>query len=350
MAIQEIPAVEQAIPPQTAEKPAIDVTQTYEVRVLKHDSPLLSCRYDPTGKFLFFGAQDQRVWRWQLDGEQKTELAGHDSWVRAIAFDNTGQTLITGGFDGRLIWWAAASEKPEPLRKVDAHQGWIRAAAVSPDNSLVATAGSDNLVKLWRLDNGELVRELAGHERHVYNVAFHPDGKQLASGDLMGNLFHWEVETGKLARQFKLEALHKYDGTFMADIGGMRAMEFSKDGKLIGCAGITNVSNAFAGVGNPIIEIWDWEAGQQKIQHQSKGKLVGVAWGMALHPEGFTIGVSGGSGGGFLLFWKADEKEEFHQLKLADTARDMHLSPDLLHVATAHFDGHVRIHRLTAKA
>jgi WD40 repeat protein len=200
------------------------------------------------------------------------------------------------------------------------------------------------------MDDGSLVRQMSGHERHVYNVAFHPDGKQLVSGDLMGNLFHWEVATGKLVRKLSVASLSKYDNTFKADIGGFRDLEFNADGKLLACAGITNVSNAFAGVGNPLVEIWDWDAGKQKIAHASKTKLRGVAWGVAFHPDGFTIGASGGGGGGYLLFWKLDKAEEFHQFKLPNTARDMDLSPDGLHLATAHHDGNVRISKMAAKA
>ena len=69
-----------------------------------------------------------------------------------------------------------------------------------------------------------------------------------------------------------------------------------------------------------------------------------------MHPEGFLIGAAGGSDGGHLLFWKGAQKEEFHDVKLPDTARDMDLSPDGMSVVTAHYDGQLRIHKLTEKA
>ena len=49
-----------------------------------------------------------------------------------------------------------------PLRTVEAHQGWVRAVAVSPDGKLLATCGNDNLVKLWNAADGTLVDELRG--------------------------------------------------------------------------------------------------------------------------------------------------------------------------------------------
>ncbi len=327
----------------------LDVTKTHIVHDLKHNSPLMSCRFDPSGRFVFVGAQDYRVWRWELATGKKVELANVNTWVRGMAFGDNGQSLVTAGFDGRLIWWPVGDENPVPIRTIDAHHGWVRAVAVHPQNSLLASVGNDLSVRLWDMKDGKPVREMAGHESHIYNVSFHPDGKQLATGDLMGNVIHWDVETGRQLRKWEAKSLHKYDKTFKAEIGGVRAMAFSRDGKRLACSGITNVTNAFAGVGNPIVVVFDWKTGKQHIEHLSKKKLRGVAWGVALHPNGITIAASGGGGGGFLLFWKADEKEEFHQMKLPNTARDLDLGSDGLHLATAHHDGHLRISRMDAK-
>jgi WD40 repeat protein len=326
-----------------------DPTETHVAKEHKHDSPLISCRFDRSGRFVFFGAQDSKVWRWEWASDQKVEMSGHDSWVRAMAFTPDGATFLTGGYDGRLVWWPATDEQPTAARTIEAHQGWVRSVAVSPDGTLVASAGNDNLVKLWNASDGALVREFLGHERYVYNVAFHPAGKDLVSGDLMGNLVHWEVATGKAVRRFKAEALHKYDTTFKADIGGLRGLVFDQAGKRLAGSGITNVTNAFAGVGNPVIAEFDWETAKETIQHVSKDKLRGAAWSLALHPDGTVIGISGGGGGGFLLFWKADQKEEFYKFKLPNTARDMDLASDGLHLATAHYDRKLRICKMADK-
>ena len=108
------------------------------------------------------------------------------------------------------------------------------------------------------------IRTLDGHASHVYNVAFHPDGKRLVSCDLKGVVKDWNLNTGTSERELDAKTLWKYDPGFMADIGGARAMTFSADGTQLACAGITNVSNAFAGVGNPAVVLFDWKDGKSQ--------------------------------------------------------------------------------------
>src|SRR5262249_8297146 len=154
--------------------------------------------------------------------------------------------------------------KPTPTRTIQAHRGWVRALSVSPDGQLLATCGNDNLIKLWTTSDGKLVREFAGHTSHVYNVAFHPNGKELASGDLKGVVKHWDLAKEASVRDFDAKLLHKYDQTFGADHGGVRSMAFSADGSLLACAGITDVTNAFAGIGKPLVILFDWQSGKPK--------------------------------------------------------------------------------------
>src|SRR5262249_1094469 len=162
----------------------------------------------------------------------------------------------------------------------------IRALAVSPDGQFVASCSNDRTVKLWSIADGSLVREFTGHERHVYNLGFHPDGKQLVSGDLTAKFFHWEVDTGKLVRSFPISSLSKYYPGFMADYGGPFCLQFAPDGKRFYAGGITNVTNAFAGVGNPILVQVDWEAGKDSMTYLTKAGIQGTTWGMAIHPDG----------------------------------------------------------------
>src|SRR5436305_13509244 len=86
----------------------------------KHNSPLLGCRFDPSGAFVFAGAQDNSIQRWALADGKKTTLAGHQSWVRALALQD--KLLFSGDYAGKILTWTLGAESPTPIRTLDAHE------------------------------------------------------------------------------------------------------------------------------------------------------------------------------------------------------------------------------------
>ena len=333
---------EKAVP--QADPKLVRLMETY-----KHSRPVLSCRISPDGENLFFGAQDNQLHRHDLITGATAELVGHRSWIRRFAFHPDGHRLLTGAYEGQLIWWNAQDEKPTPLKNVDAHKGFVRAVAISPDGRFVATGGNDNMVRVWSADDGKMVAELSGHARHVYNVAFHPNGQNLISGDLMGVLKQWEVGSWKHVRDFDCSVLTKYDKTFRADCGGIRGLDFSPGGKSLVVSGISEVSNAFAGVGVPTAVLFDWETGKRLNVFKPAKKFRGACWGVRFHPSGdFIIGAGGGSGGS-MWFWKPGQDKSFFDYKLPNVAYDVALHPDGLRLAVACYDKTVRIYNLGPK-
>jgi hypothetical protein len=212
----------------------------------------------------------------------------------------------------------------------------------------LASGANDRLVKLWDLQDGKMVRQFVGHESHVYSTLFHPDGQHLLSGDLKGQVKQWEVSSGKQIKTFDGKALHTYNGGQGVDYGGVRSLSLSADRKFLACAGLHKATNPLGAVNEPLVMIFDCESGKV-IKSLIGTGIKGIAWRAMYHPNGLLVGVSGGSGGGFLVFWKPDQEKEIHKLKLPDTTREMDLHPDGIRVATAHFDGHVRICRMAAK-
>ena len=328
--------------------PVIDPAQTRLLQELKHTSPLLGCRFSPDGLFVFAGSQDNSVQRWHLDGAKKTALVGHKSWIRAFAFAAREKLLFSGSYDGKLLTWSLEAESPAPTRMIAAHKGFLRALAVSPDGKLLASCGNDHMVRLWNVIDGTPVKELAGHTSHVYNVAFHPKQPLLVSADLMGIVKVWDVAKGTVERELDAKVLHKYDNTFEADHGGVRSMAFSADGALLACAGITDVQNAFAGIGKPAVVLFDWASGKQKFLLRPRENFQGTMWGVVQFPTGQIAACAGGNGG-MLWYWKPDAAADVFAFKLPNNARDLDLHPDGRRLAVAFFDGAVRIYDVGPK-
>jgi hypothetical protein len=76
----------------------------------------------------------------------------------------------------------------------------------------------------------------------------------------------------------------------------------------------------------------------------------GIIWRVIGHPQGFLIGGSGGSGGGYVAFWKPDADKEFFKFKLPALVRDLDLHPDGVRLAAAQHDKKLRLLRMGPKA
>lgn len=333
-----------------------DPKQAHVVSQWAHDRPLNACRFDPAGRFAFCGSEDALVERFNLaDGVRTIFSGGHQTWVRAIAYSKDGAQAISAGCDGKITWWESAAAEPKPIRSIEAHKGWIRTLDVSPDGTQLVSGGNDNVVRLWNIANGSLVREFTGHTRHVYNVAFHPEGQILFSGDLTGALKQWDVATGKEVRSFDAKPLHSFNDGQKVDFGGIRAIAVSPDGKWLVAGGLHKATNPLGAVHEPLVLLFDLqnqtEEGLKPVRQLiADGITGGVIWRLKWLSDGSIMGLSGGSTGGFLLFWKPDTEKDYHRFALPSLARDMDLHPDGLQVATAHHDKHLRITRLAAKA
>lgn len=327
---------------------SLDPKQTHVLHEWKHGKPLIACSFDPTGRFLFTSSEDYSLQRWSLEDGSKVAWEAHESWIRDIAFLPDGETVITAGCDDRIIFWPVAGDTPQPRTEVVAHKGWIRSIDVNKNGTLIASGGNDHLVKLWD-PNGNLVRVLTGHESHVYSVFFHPNGEVLLSGDLAGKVHQWEIQSGKLMRSFDAKDLHTYNSGQKVHYGGVRDIAISADNRTLAFIGLHKATNPLGAVNEPLVILFDWAKGES-IRKQPAEGVKGIGCQVEFLADGSEVCASGGSGGGYLVFFKPADEKPFHKLKLKDTTRDMSLHPDGLQVATAHWDGHVRISRMEKKA
>jgi WD40 repeat protein len=162
-------------------------------------------------------------------------------------------------------------DKPELILQTG-HTKSANAVAFSPDNRWLASGGKDNVIKIWDLATGNVLRTLYGHTSNVNALAVSPDGKLLASGSgdindkrdlgaftqggVVGGAEDntvriWSVQTG-----LQLQVLRGHE----LPVG---AVAFSTDG------------HSLTSVGGDAVKVWDVSAGtelhSQKTQYGKSG-------------------------------------------------------------------------------
>ena len=328
---------------------AIDITKTHIAYQWKYDRPLIACRIAPDGLQVASSSEDSTLQLWTVPGGEKKVLNGHESWVHALRYSTDGGQLVSGGCDGKIIWWSVRDESPSILRNIDGHAGWIRDIAVSPDGNTLASVGNDKMVRLWSMSSGEKLCEMAGHERHIYSVLFHPDGSHVATGDLLGKIHIWDLSDRKLERTIDATPLYAENKGQSAEFGGVRAMALNVERNELIAGGTHKATNPFGAVHEPLVLRLNWSDGVLKKSHSCEGITGGLVWRVQWLVDGTAVGVSGGSTGGFLLFFNDSQEKEIHRFKLPSLARDMDIHQASNMVATAHHDNHIRISCMFAK-
>src|SRR5262249_27414460 len=80
------------------------------------------------------------------------------------------------------------------------------AIRIAADGRLLASAGKDQTVRLWRLETMQQLHLCRGQEGEICSLAFSPDGRNLASGAAqhcaIPRIHLWQVATGKEVSRF----------------------------------------------------------------------------------------------------------------------------------------------------
>lgn len=281
------------------------------VKVVNHDRQLCVLRYSPDGKMLLGGGFDARVRRWDATSDELKELpplAGHDGWVSSLVV--AGERVISADSWGQIRCTPSAGQAPQPLWAVkEAHDGWARQLALSPDGKTVASCGRDGVVRLWSVEKGQKLQELAGHNEDVYSVAFHPGGKTLVSGDLKGKVKQWDLASGKATRE--LDAGVLFVASRLQDVGGVRCLVFDAAGSTLAVAGGQPKSGASVQA-TPMVLLFDWASGKKQSQTALGVVNDGFVFDLTFHPGGFlVVATSGQPGNGKLYLLRPGEAQPF---------------------------------------
>jgi len=156
------------------------------------------------------------------------------------------------------------------------------------------------------------------------------------------------LDADDVKASFEAKPLHTYEGGQMVDFGGVRCLAVRPSSDQFAAGGLHKASNPLGAVHEPLALRFAMEGGQVLKSHVSEGITGGGLWRVQWLSDGTLMGVSGGSSGGFLIFWNDQQDKDYFKFKLPALARDMDLATNGLNVVNSHHDGHVRVTRLSA--
>jgi WD40 repeat protein len=233
-----------------------------QATVLRHTKEVTSVVFSPDGSRILTGADDKTARLWTADGKPLAVLSGHKREIRSLAFSPDSTRILTTSDDSTARLWTADGR---PLTILAGHNGSVLKGVFSPDGSRIATAsdrvrlwnadgklletfaddssggiavfspdgnsiltrsGAGNVLRLWRLSDGNPLASFAGHTNDIRTAEFSPDGKQVLTASLDDTARLWNTDGEQLA----LVEGHFTKGR---ELDRVRSATFSLDGSRI---------------------------------------------------------------------------------------------------------------------
>lgn len=191
---------------QVPDQPIQSLPATKATNGSLEQSRVLSLSFSPGGQVLAAGSIDGRVtlWRQQPDGSfNPNPIQTIDRPTGILSLNFSPLTATGGKFaftdSTGIITILSSSDLFQTVQQTSRKhgEGLVLHLEFSPDGTMLASAGTNKLIKLWNLQSNATSNETAitleGHEDRIYRVAFSPDGNLLASASRDGSVRLWQT-------------------------------------------------------------------------------------------------------------------------------------------------------------
>jgi WD repeat-containing protein 48 len=162
--------------------------------VLLEGDKLMSCSSDSTVKL------------WRTDPELSHRLlhtwTWHHDYVKALKWSAVHGYAASVGLDGcAYVWDPSELDASSPHNSATQYSAKSRASlwslALADAAPLLATAGTDSVIRVWDTRSGDKCAKLKGHSDNVRALVFSEDGRCVISGSSDGQVKVWDLSMHK---------------------------------------------------------------------------------------------------------------------------------------------------------
>jgi WD40 repeat protein len=160
-----------------------------------HEGFVFRAQFMPNPDHVLTLSSERRlhVWDWRNERELYT-FSTAPEWLRDARPAPDGETLAVSTGGGYIFVLDASTGDIRLERK--AHEGFANDMAFSADGAVLASGGTDGLVKLWTWPTLELLAEFRAPSPSVVHIELSADGGVVAARTHEGRVQAWSVDTG----------------------------------------------------------------------------------------------------------------------------------------------------------
>uniref|UniRef100_A0A1B6BYJ8 WD repeat domain-containing protein 83 n=1 Tax=Clastoptera arizonana TaxID=38151 RepID=A0A1B6BYJ8_9HEMI len=207
-----------------------------------HGSDVLDVCGSCDSSQLVSGGSDKTIILWDVStGLPVRRLRGHATDVTSVKFNEDSSVVVSGSWDNKVMCWDARSKATSPIQVLEhakdsitsvninkeeilssSMDGFIRrydirmgqvfsdfigepvvCASFTRDGQCIIVSSSDNVIRLFDKNTGEMLNRYQGHKTEDYSVENGVDcnDKYIVTGSLDGNIWMYELVHGTVTEK-----------------------------------------------------------------------------------------------------------------------------------------------------